>query len=237
MKKCQKYKFKYEVKVDKIKSNIKILQTKRAKLQQQIESLDKSNKPKQEPKVDAKQASKSAPIKLPFPVLNDTRDMKTILGTLETKQVELINKIKLNRSTQNEKLKQQLYESQLEKINIQLDYVRLALNLESLREHNMSQPMMMMNSQQQILIDQMSARLNEMYNKMKMENKLYLKSHQQQQQHVNESKQQGELEAVSSKSQVSPPKTVTKPVDKLNQQLDVVNNSLAAVIAHTGKLN
>ena len=199
MKKCFKYKQKYEIKVDKCKSNIKLLQTKRLKLQQQLDSIDsiskKASKPSNLHQPVESQKTAVAPktiIKLPFPVLNDTRDMKTILGTLETKHIELINKIEQNRFSLGEKqasyqkiekLKQleKAYESQLEKINIQLDYVRLALNLEALRERNVNQPphMMMMNSQQMI-IDQMANRLNEMYNMMKVENKSYLKQHQQQ---------------------------------------------------------
>ena len=203
MKKCFKYKQKYEIKVDKCKSNIKILQAKRIKLQQQLDSID-STKKVSKPNLNQPAESQKlvtipkTVIKLPFPVLNDTRDMKTILSTLETKHVELINKIEQNRFSLGdkqasyqkiEKLKQleKAYESQLEKINIQLDYVRLALNLEALRERNANQPpqMMMMNSQQ-IIIDQMANRLNEMYNMMKVENKSYLKQHQQQ---ISESKQ------------------------------------------------
>ena len=234
MKKCLKFRDKYRIKVDKIKSNLKLLQAKRAKLQQQADLSDK-NKPKQvqetkQPKPIAKQ-----PIKLPFPVLNDTRDKKTILGTLETKRVELLKKIDSNRFFLNdsqinyqrsEQLKQleQLYESQLDKINIQLDYIKLTLNLESMREQNANRPMMMINNQH--IIDQMSARLNELYNMMKAENKSYLKS-------INESKE--EASSKSQVPQVSPPKPAPlKPIDKLNKLHESVNSSLAAVIAHTG---
>ena len=203
MKKCFKYKQKYETKVEKLKSNLKLLQNKRIKLQQQLDAIESNKKiakPDDGNKKPAPAPATKTVIKLPFPVLNDTRDMKIILGTLETKQVELINKIEQNRFSLGdkqasyqklEKLKQleKAYESQLEKINIQLDYLRLALNLEALRERNVNQPPhMMMMSNQQIMIDQMANRLNEMYNMMKAENKSYLKQHQQQQQQSNESR-------------------------------------------------
>ena len=41
-------------------------------------------------------APKVVPLKLPYPVLNDKRDMKIILGTLETKRNELIKKRDVN---------------------------------------------------------------------------------------------------------------------------------------------
>jgi len=78
--------------------------------------------------------SKAAAMKLPFPVLNDKRSMKTVLGTLETKRNELVKKCEQNGQTLKllakkgverteerfEKLKQleQVYESQRDKVNV-----------------------------------------------------------------------------------------------------------------------
>lgn len=77
--------------------------------------------------------SKTTVIKLPFPVLNDKRNMKIILGTLETKRNELVKKCDQNAQTLKiltkkgvdktderlEKLKQleQVFESQRDKVN------------------------------------------------------------------------------------------------------------------------
>ena len=74
-------------------------------------------------------------IKLPYPVLNDKRDMNTILLTLETKFQELMKKISnnLQMKKQHQQNKQQLeklnqlektYESQREKLIKQIDYIR-----------------------------------------------------------------------------------------------------------------
>ena len=55
-------------------------------LSQQAKSSDHSTK------TSSETTSAKAPIKIPFPVLNDKRNIKVILGTLETKRNELIKK-------------------------------------------------------------------------------------------------------------------------------------------------
>lgn len=188
IKKCKKYKIKYEHKIDKLKRKQDLARLKLVKLRS-----------KQDTKVLIQtEVKSSAPIRLPFPVLNDKRDMKTILGTLESKLSELMLKRDANKKNidllnktlgtcaksnpnyeKHERNLEKLshlnhaLDSQRDKLIKQIDYIRLSLNLESLRSRGN-----MLNDAP--LISKMAQQLNEMYNYMKNENKVYLKSQQKQ---------------------------------------------------------
>ncbi len=193
MRKCQKYKLKYGLKVDKFKETLKQLQVRKTKLiaesrGQAISQLKAAveTKPLQQTKRKTEAVAKEKPaeanakrqrmspvsqkskptdkaaeaalaknavepvalapagaavksvLKLPFPVLNDKRNMKIILGTLESKRNELIKK--RDQNLQNlkaltkrsegdekdneriEKVKQldQAFESQRDKVSFQV---------------------------------------------------------------------------------------------------------------------
>ena len=230
VKKCYKYKMKYSLKVNKLKGNLKILQSKRDKLQNDLTNIknkssfannclnlcnyskEDSKETKSSKQVDLqndllnknifktniesmeKSLEIKSTIKLPFPVLHDLRDMSTIYGTLETKRIELIKKIEQNihnlniiRKEKNsekwsdriEKLKQfeLIYDLQRDKIEKQLEYVKLSMNLENIRSISTNNPSIMM--QNKLAIDQMTSQLNDMYTFMKQENKLHLKRQQE----------------------------------------------------------
>jgi hypothetical protein len=126
-------------------------------------------------------------LKLPFPVLNDKRDFQTILKTLETKYSELQNKKEANRKSidsfssftsdkklmeKNEQMVDKLKQLDksisllIQRLVKQMDYLKLSLNLESIKKRNL-----MSDSE---TISRMSHTLGEMFNYMKNENKEYI---------------------------------------------------------------
>jgi len=246
VKKCSKYKLKYEQKLQNVKKDLKTTQAKLVNLEENEEAKRKemTSKTKQIIELSSKNAKESdknkkaddsmssqAPksIKLPYPVLNDKRDMKTILVTLETKLNEL--KIKTDTNKQNisallnssmneinktniDKLRQleQTYESQMDKLLRQIDYIKLSLHLETIRSRNLLGDA--------ALISSIASRLNEMYMFMKNENILCLKKHAL----------ETSISQQSTKPQDEPEK---QPTSQLNALFEVVNKSLAALLAHT----
>lgn len=131
--------------------------------------------------------AKQQPIKLPYPVINDKRDLNTILATLDSKSIEILKKREQNQmmldkaireggpAMRIEKLRQldQAYDSQQDKLNKQIDYVKLSLNLEALRANV---HLMMANGP---LIEKLSLQLTEMHNYMKNENAKKIKEAKQ----------------------------------------------------------
>lgn len=177
--------------------------------------------------------SKTA-IKLPFPVLNDTRNMEEILSMLETKRSGLMKKHDQNIQTLKmltkkgaeklddkvDKLKKldQVYESQRDKIEKQLDYIRLSLNLNSIRRRTDNNPALIIQNKHSI--DQMTAQLNDMYNYMKQENMIAIKKHQE----------LADAEAAAAEEEAAKKESLIK----LTTLYDQVNNSMAAILAHIG---
>jgi hypothetical protein len=90
---------------DRLKK-LKKLKTNNTKQQQKKSNKQTSESTsKKKPATNATHAAVNSDkivIKLPYPVLNDKRDMKTILGTLETKHRELMKKRHQNQMSQEE---------------------------------------------------------------------------------------------------------------------------------------
>ena len=137
--------------------------------------------------VQLPQQQQQTALKLPFPVLNDKRDHKTVLNTLETKYNELRQKRDVNKKSIDsvqvftsdkslmeknqaklDKLKQldKAIGMQQDKLSKQIDYLKLYLNVDALRARNLMGDAEM--------IARMTHTLNEMYNYMKNENKTYV---------------------------------------------------------------
>ena len=187
--------------------------------------------------------------------MNDKREKTTILGTLETKLNELIKKIQTNRKNLDnineqirstpqissnaqtlekhyrnmDKLKQldQLYESQHDKLQKQIEYIRLSLHIESLT--NRPNPALVM--QDMPYIQSLSNQLNEMYLYMKNENKLYLKK-QQQSADGDTSGSSNALVKNSSFSGLSMFMDREAPMKRIHSLYEKVNSALAALLAH-----
>ena len=93
----------------------------------------------------ANKAATAPVVKVPYAILNDKRDFITIQGTLEKKLNELISKNEFNRfqvmsgpstgSSTSIKLArlERAYQAQREKIERQLEYVRLSLHIDQIR--------------------------------------------------------------------------------------------------------
>ena len=205
--KCKKYKKLYEQKVDVLKTTLKQTRVKLAKYAEsvaaakskKVEVIPSAKKPIGEKltssgsvkEVIAK-LNEPMPVqpvlKLPFPVLNDTRDLNTILHTLETKYNELHKKKEINKKsidalstayTPDKKLaeKNQLSADKLKQLDMsislliqrlvkQIEYLKLSISLESLRSRGL-----MADAE---AIGRMSRSLNEMFNYMKNENMEYV---------------------------------------------------------------
>jgi hypothetical protein len=256
VKKCNKYKLKYEQKLQKVKKNLKTTQAKLVELEENEEARRKENdlaskakeifepnnakdsaqieKNKKADDSNSTQPTKS--IKLPYPVLNDKRDMKTVLITLETKFNELKIKTDTNKrnistllnSSMNEinktnldKLRQleQTYESQMDKLLRQIDYIKLSLHLETIRGRNLLSD--------GAIISSIAARLNEMYMFMKNENIMCLKKH------ALETSSSQQSTKPQQQSANKPDEADKPPTSQLNALFEVVNKSFAALLAHT----
>jgi len=156
----------------------------KANEKQQIHAKDAQQK---ETKPTQPQPQPPTVLKLPFPVLNDKRDFQTILKTLETKYSELQNKKEANRKSidsfssftsdkklleKNEQMVDKLKQLDksisllIQRLVKQMDYLKLSLNLESIKKRNL-----MSDSE---TISRMSHTLGEMFNYMKNENKEYI---------------------------------------------------------------
>ncbi len=174
---------------------------------------------------------------------------------METKLNELIKKLQINRKNLDilseqirstpqissnaqvlekqyrnlDKLKQldQLYESQQDKLQKQIEYIRLSLHIESLT--NRPNPALVM--QDMPYIQSLSNQLNEMYLYMKNENKLYLKKQQQQQQST-DGDGSGLFVKNSSFNSLSMFMDREAPIKRINSLFEKVNNALAALLAH-----
>jgi hypothetical protein len=226
------------------------------------------------PTTSTSQALSSPVLKLPYPVLNDKRNMSVVHSTLESKLNELCQKIKANNrnveaalvelensqehlnlatSNKNQKVLEKLrqlesaYQMQKEKLEMQLDYVRLSLNADALRTRISTNPALMITDGPALA--QIELNLNTIYAYMREENKAYLCRHQQQahpqQQQPSSPHQSSEPPRASSPSSSNPQvsqlnatakaalQKAKSPMDRINALHELVNSSLAAVIAHT----
>jgi hypothetical protein len=246
VKKCKKYKLKYETKIIGLKRKLELTEKAIAKL--------KSKKPNKAPAEKTKDIVQPAPvkinistsslkptvandsnqapqIKLPYPVLNDTRDMKVILQTLETRLTELGKKMSANKQLKTRPGQPQLekiiqleksYESQKEKLVRQIEYIQLSLRLRSTAA-NTNDPAL-------------SHKLNEIYQFMKNENRQYLKANKIEAKESASGKQQQlqQLQGDKQASAISPKQpTPTSSKSAINQAYETLIKSLVTVLAHT----
>ena len=127
------------------------------------------------------------------------------------------------------KLKQldQALDSQQDKLLKQLDYIKLSLNIQMLRDKNANNPVGLLKDAE--LINKMRQKLNEMHMYMKNENKAYILKQKQQAEGGEQATGDG---AANQAVAVAEPKKVD-PMDHLNSLYEKVNNALAALLAHT----
>ncbi len=219
IKKCKKFIGKYQEKIEKFKkkgrlaaAKILAFKAKQAELalkknqsKSDLASGDSKNNrymspsstdsPRRDDSQTTVAASKQptqteAKIKLPYPIINDTRDLNTILATLESKSIEIMKRREMAKnsieqymrdvgsqkrvpSDYNERLDKMnqllnAYDSQQEKLVRQIEYAKLSLNLDALRANSSTNIHLMMSNAP--LVDKMAIQLNEMFNYMKSEN-------------------------------------------------------------------
>ena len=214
-KKIKKYKLKYKSKIDKIKKRLDHVKAKLAELNKE--------KLQSNVQVSSTESKKQAPVlKIPYPVLNDKRDMKIILSTLEKKMKELGQKKDLNQRNLNQidknsanysKLQQidQAMENQREKLSKQIEYLKLSLNLESINKKPNQDPLTRQKAAK------LTTKINDLFNYMKNENKNYLIQ-----------QQIGEKE-----NRTESPSLMDSLETKINSSHEQLNKALIAYLAHT----
>jgi hypothetical protein len=283
MKKCKKFIGKYEQKIEAFKKKARLaaakilaFKAKQAELalkknpsKSDVSGLDsKGNRylspsstdsPRRDEQLTAVAASKQLPqpevkIKLPYPIINDTRDLTTILGTLDSKSIEIMKRREAVKnsieqymrevdthkrapSDYHERLDKMnqlifVYDSQQEKLVQQIEYAKLSLNLDALRANSSTNIHLMMSNAP--LIDKMSQQLNEMFNYMKSENTKKVRDSKL----INEAKINEQMLNVSTTMSCSPKSAAAaakpiSPKEKINTMVSIVNNSLATLLAHT----
>lgn len=217
LKKIKKYKTKYKTKIEKTKKRIDHVKIKLVEL-----NKEKSQSSIQSTSIEQKKPS--SVLKVPYPVLNDKRDMKIILSTLEKKMKELGQKKDINNrnlshmdknSVNYSKLLQlnQAMENQREKLSKQIEYLNLSLSLEAINKKPNQDPMTRQKAAK------LTIKINDLFNYMKNENKNYLI---QQQMSENERKTD------------SPIAGQIDPFDnKINGLYEQLNKALVAYLAHT----
>ena len=315
IKKCRRYKVKYEAKLASVKASMRdakhklaeltVTATKRKQQQQQQQQqqppatlkeeedaidLEASGKVKrhrgdeQQPtptvslalsiqqdqstsdvkQPQPQQQQQQQQLKLPYPVLNDKRDMQTILSTLETKRREFMGKRDANRRNMDkvheamvsavqsgkpmtaaaearqradiDKMRQvaEAYEAQLDKLAKQIEYVKLTLSLDALRNGQQQQQQQQQQQRYESpLMTRMLQQLNSMYMYMKSENAEFMRRQQQQQAKDEEKMAREAAEAAAVARAKEAEKREAEKAERLKASVEKLTTDMSAVLAHT----
>ncbi|CAF0726541.1 unnamed protein product [Brachionus calyciflorus] len=213
LKKIKKYKQKYKIKIDKLKKRIEHAKIKVAQL---TKEKNQATQIAPEPK-----KTTSTSIKVPYPVLNDKRDMKIILVTLEKKLKEILHKKDINLKSMSQtdknspnysKLSQleTALDSQKDKLNKQIEYLKLSLSLQAINKKPNQDPMLRQKAAN------LTNKINDLFNYMKNENKNF------------------QLQKIETERAVESPKKLEDSHEvKINNLYEQLNKSLVAYLAHT----